>query len=133
MPSSTNNNSKKNKDKNNKNKNKNKVKHAIVPTGKSYIDFLPEEVLYTINLYQHQLTFNDSLNFIKKLRIVLDSEISDSKIPIKKLLKKATDKKLIYIDVGMFDCSHYNNSVDDMNKTIKKEFKTDKIQIHKGL
>ena len=62
----------------------------------------------------------------------MDSEISDSKIPIKKLLKKATDKKLIYIDVGMFDCSHYNNSVDDMNKNIKKEFKTDKIQIHKG-
>ena len=63
----------------------------------------------------------------------MDSEISDSKIPIKKLFKKATDKKLIYIDVGMFDCSHYNNSVDDMNKNIKKEFKTDKIQIHKGL
>ena len=74
--------------KNNKNKNKNKVKHDIIPNGKSYIDFLPEEVLYTINLYQHQLIFNDSLNFIKKLRIVLDSEISDSKIPIKKLLKK---------------------------------------------
>ena len=133
MPSSTNNNLKKNKNKNNKNKNKNKVKLDIVPNGKSYIDFLPEEVLYTINLYQHQLIFNDSLNFIKKLRIVLDSEISDSKIPLKKLLKKATDKKLIYIDVGMFDCSHYNNSVDDMNKSIKKEFKTDKIQIHKGL
>ena len=48
-------------------------------------------------------------------------------------MKKATDKKLIYIDVGMFDCSHYNDTVDDMNKTIKKEFKTDKIQIHKGL
>ena len=65
MPSSTNNNLKKNKNKNNKNKNKNKVKHDIVPRGKSYIDFLPEEVLYTINLYQHQLIFNDSLNFIK--------------------------------------------------------------------
>ena len=89
MPSSTNNNLKKNKNKNNKNKNKNKVKHDIVPNGKSYIDFLPEEVLYTINLYQHQLMFNDSLNFIKKLRIVLDSEISESKIPIKKIIKKS--------------------------------------------
>ena len=33
----------------------------------------------------------------------------------------------------MFDCSHFNNSLDDMNKTIKKEFKTNKIEIHKGL
>ena len=93
MSSSTNNNSKKNKNKNENNKIKNKNK---VPQGKSHIDFLPEDVLYTINLYQHQLLFKDSLNFIKKLRIVLDSEISDSKIPLKRLLKKATDKKLIY-------------------------------------
>ena len=131
MPSLTNNNLRKHNNK--KNKKKNKSKHDTVPMGKSHVDFLPEEILYKINLYQHQLTFNDSLNFIKKMRIVLDSELSDSKIPIKKLLKKATDKKLIYIDVGMFDCSHYNDTVDDMNKTIKKEFKTDKIQIHKGL
>ena len=117
------NNKSKNK-KNNKNKNK-------LPPGKSHIDFLPNDVLYTINLYHHQLIFNDSLNFIKKLKIVLDSEISDFEIPIKRLLTKATDKKLIYIDVGMFDCSHIY-TVDNMNKTIKKEFKTDKIHIHKG-
>ena len=91
MPSSINNNAKKNKNKNKKNHTK--IKNYTVPHGKSYIDFLPTEVLNTINLYHHQLIFKDSLNFIKKLRVVLDSEISDSKIPIKKLLKKATDKK----------------------------------------
>ena len=67
------------------------------PTGKSYMDVLPDNILDKIYYYQHQLNFKDSLDFIKKLRIALDTDMYDSKVPIKKLLTKATDNNLIYI------------------------------------
>lgn len=115
---------------NNKSRNKQKRNNRDnlprdASSNKSYIDYLPEDILHTIHMFQHQLNFKDSLNFIKKLRITLDS---DTKIPLRKLLKKATDRKLIYIDVGEFDCSRFDN-----NTAIMKEFNTNKIQLHQGL
>ena len=93
---------------------RNVVNTSVLPIGNSYIDLLPDNVLTYIYGFKHQLEFIDSINMVSRLKVALDSEMVDTRIPIRKLFKKATDKKQIYIDVLPFD----NTSFGD-KKTIK--------------
>ena len=77
-------------------------KQTNIPFGKSHIDYLPEDVLYHVYHFKHQLEFQPTLAIISKLRIAVDSEIVETRTPIKKLLEKATNKKQLYIDVMPF-------------------------------
>ena len=106
-----------------------KESSSKIPLGKSHIDFLPDDILYNIYKFKHQLEFKPTLDVLSKLKLAVDSEIIDTKIPIKKLLEKATDKKHIYIDVLPF-CSISNQS---KNIEVQREFNTSKIEFHHGL
>ena len=65
------------------------TKQNKIPLGKSHIDYLPEDVLYHVYHFKHQLEFQPTLAIISKLRIAVDSEIVETRIPIKKLLEKS--------------------------------------------
>jgi len=110
------------------NKRLNLTKQMKLPFGKSHIDYLPDDVLYHVYYMKHQLEFKSTLNIISKLRIAVDSEIIETRIPIRKLLETATSRKQIYIDVMPF------NSPDDFTKNskIKEEFNA-KLDIHRGI
>ena len=73
------------------------TKEIKLTLGKSYIDYLPDGVIYSIYYYKHQLEFAPTLNILSKLRLAIDSEIVETRIPIKKLLEKATRRNHIYI------------------------------------
>ena len=53
---------------------------------------------------------------LPKLRIAIDSEIVETRIPIKKLLEIATNRKQIYIDVGPFDTTNTDNKTFKIQK-----------------
>jgi hypothetical protein len=110
-----------------------KTNTSVLPMGKSYIDLLPDEVLTYIYGFKHQLEFIDSINLVSRLKVALDSEIVDTRIPIKKLLQKATDKKQVYIDVLPFDNTSFDDQEDNKDKLLKIGFNPKKIQLHKGL
>ena len=75
------------KDPNNQNRKKHlKLAKGIkLPACKSYIDDLPDGVIHSIYYYKHQLEFAPTLNILSKLRLAIDSEIVETRIPIKKL------------------------------------------------
>ena len=74
------------------------TKEIKLPLGKSYIDYLLDGVIHSIYYYKHQLEFAPTLNILSKLRLAIESEIVDTRIPIKKLLEIATNRKqYIYI------------------------------------
>ena len=103
-------------------------KQTNIPFGKSHIDYLPEDVLYHVYHFKHQLEFQPTLAIVSKLRIAVDSEIVETRTPIKKLLEKATNKKQIYIDVMPFKTP----TTDDKALKVQQEFNTSKIQFHQG-
>jgi hypothetical protein len=109
------------------------VNTSVLPIGKSYIDLLPDDVLTCIYGFKHQLEFIDSVNLVSKLKVALDSEIVDTRIPIKKLLQKATDKKLIYIDALAFDNTAFDNNKHNKDKLFKIGLNPNKIQLHRGM
>ena len=76
------------------------------------MDYLPDGVICSIYYYTHQLEFAPRLNILSKLRTAIDSEIVETRIPIKKLLEIATNRKqiYIYIDVAPFDTSRTDNN-----------------------
>ena len=113
--------------------NKKKNVQTPLPLGRSYIDYLPNDILTDIYKMKHNLEFKDTLNLISRLRVALDYDIAQAHIPIKRLLKKATHKKQIYINVLPFDCSNLDNANNHNKAILKKEFNTDKILVHKGM
>ena len=98
-----------------KKKHLNLTKEIELPFGKSQIDYLPDEVLHAIYYYKHQLEFKSTLHVIAKLRIAIDSEIVETRIP-NKLLETATSRKQIYIDVRPFDTTNTDNKSDQIQK-----------------
>ena len=109
------------------------VNTSVLPSGNSYIDLLPDNVLTSIYGFKHQLEFRDSINMVSRLKVALDSEIVDTRIPIRKLLKKATDKKQIYINVLPFDYTSFDDKKNNKDKLEKMGLNTNKIQLHKGI
>ena len=61
------------------------VNTSVLPSGNSYIDLLPDNVLTYIYGFKHQLEFIDSINMVSRLKVALDSEMVDTRIPIRKL------------------------------------------------
>jgi hypothetical protein len=116
-----------NKTKTSKRKPKSALKDAKTPLGKSHIDYLPEDVMCKIYRFKHQLEFKSTLDFIKKIRIPMDNQLIDTKIPIRVLLQQATNKKQIYINIVRFNRPTSNN-----DHIIQKEFNINKIQYHQG-
>jgi hypothetical protein len=98
------------------------------PVERSYIDYLPDNISERIYYFKHQLEMKPSLNLLTRLRIALDSEIVETRIPIKKLLEVATNKKQIYINGNQFTAPPDDNK----NEIIQNEFNTNKIQYHRG-
>ena len=97
--------------------------------GKSCIDYLPDGVTYSIYYFKHQLEFGPTLNILPKLRIAIDSEIVETRIPIEKLLEIVTNNNHMSIYVAPSDTTeNYNNPY-----KIQKEFNTRKIEFHHGL
>jgi len=92
------------------------------------MDYLPAYVVHSI-YYKHQLEFKPTLHVISKLRIAIDSEIVETRIPIKKLLETTTSRTRIYIDVRPFGTTN----TDNRSYQIQKEFNTSEIQVHNGL
>ena len=88
---------------------------------------MPEGVMYTIYRFKHQLEFKPTLDFILKNRIPMDNQLAETKIPIKKVLQFATNKKQIYIDIVRFNRPTSNN-----DHLIQKQFNANKIQYHQG-
>ena len=58
------------------------IKEIELPFGKLYIDYLPDGVLYSIHYYKHQSEYKPTLNILSKLRLAIDSEIVETRIPI---------------------------------------------------
>jgi len=112
---------------------RNVVNTYVLPIGNSYIDLLPDNVLTYIYGFKHQLEFIDSINLVSRLKVALDSEMVDTRIPIRKLLQKATDKKQVYIDVLPFDNTSFDDKENNKDKLVKIGLNTNKIQLHKGL
>ena len=112
---------------------RNMVNTYVLPIGNSYIDLLPDNVLTYIYGFKHQLEFIDSINLVSRLKVALDSEIVDTRIPIRKLLQKATDKKQVYINVIPFDNTSFDDKENNKDKLVKNGLNTNKIQLHKGL
>ena len=108
-------------------------KQKPLPQGKSRIDFLPDDILLHIYKYKHQLEFQETLKRIAKLKVALDHEIVETKIPIKKLLQKATDRKQIYINVAPFNHDCVNGEGYTNDKHVKQEFNANKVQFHQGM
>ena len=70
---------------NQKKKTLSKVAKCIkLPFGNSYIDCLPDAIVYSIYYYKHQLDFGPTLNIRSKQWIAIDSEIIETRIPIQK-------------------------------------------------
>ena len=65
------------------------TKQIKLPFGKSYIDYLPDDILYHVYYFKHQLEFKSTLHIISKLRIAVDSELVETRIPIKTLLEQS--------------------------------------------
>jgi hypothetical protein len=98
------------------------------PVKHSYIDYLPDIVLERIHYFKHQIEMLPSLHLLTRLRIALDSEIVTTRIPIKKLLEVATNRRQIYISGNQFRAPVDDNK----NAIIQKEFNTNKIEYHRG-
>ena len=75
---------------------------------------------------KHELEFKPTLDILSKLRIAIDREIIETRIPIKKLIEKATNRKQIYIDVNDFIPPTDNSQCEKVGK----ELNTSKIQFH---
>jgi hypothetical protein len=116
-----------NKAKTSKRQSKLPLKKEKTPLGKSHIDYLPEDVMCKIYRFKHQLEFKSTLDYIKKIRIPMDNQLVETKIPIKKILQLATNKKQIYIDIVRF-----NRPISDNAHIIQKQFNTNKIEYHQG-
>lgn len=114
-------------------KNVKTVKQPKLPIGESRIDGLPDDVLTKIYQYKHELEFTATLRMINKLKVALDNEIVDTKIPIKKLLQKATNRKQIYINVLPFNIECVNRNGYSNDTIVKSEFNANKVQFHQGL
>ena len=112
---------------------RNVVNTSVLPIGNSYIDLLPDNVLTYIYGFKHQLEFIDSISLVSRLKVALDSEMVDTRISIRKLLQKATDKKQVYIDVLPFDNTSFDDKENNKDKFVKMGFNTNKIQLHKCL
>ena len=99
-----------------------------LPQGKSYIDLLPDDVLQQIYKMKHQLEFNPTLDILDKLRLAIDCELIEMRLPIRKLLEKINTKKQLYIDVG-----HFTPPKDDNGREIiQNKFNTKKIAYYQG-
>jgi hypothetical protein len=79
------------------------VKKPSLPQGESHIDFLPEDILYKVFKYKHELEFSPSLNIIKKFSHLRPEEALKSRIPLKTLLSPVTNRKLFHIDVEQYE------------------------------
>ena len=99
-----------------------------MPQGRSYIDFLSDDVLQKIYKMKHQLEFNPKLDILDKLKLAVDCELIEMRIPIRKLLEKINTKKQLYIDVG-----HFTPPKGDKGREIiQNKFNTKKIAYYKG-
>ena len=107
-------------------------KQKPLPQGKSRIDFLPDDISFHIYKYKHQLEFQETLKIIAKLKVALDHELVETKIPIKKLLQKATDRKHLYINAAPFNHDCVNGEGYTNDKHVKQEFNANTVQFHKG-
>ena len=63
--------------------NKKKNVQTPLPLGRSYIDYLPNDILTDIYKMKHNLEFKDTLNLISRLRVARDHDIAEAYIPIK--------------------------------------------------
>ena len=76
----------------------------------------------TTEQIQKATQYIDSIYLVSRLKVALDSEIVDTRIPIRKL-KKATDKKQIYINVLPFDYTSFGDKKKTIKTNQKKWFK----------
>jgi hypothetical protein len=104
-------------------------KEPPLPQGKSYIDHLPEDILYKVFKMKHQLEFNPTLDILDKLRLAIDSELIESRVPIRKLLEKTGTRKQLYLDVNNFTTP---NNVKGQ-KLVQEQLNTSKIIFHRSL
>ena len=76
-----------NKTKTSKRKPKSALKEEKKPFGQSHIDYLPGDVMNTLYRFKHQLEFKSTFDFILKIRIPMDSQLVETKIPITKTIR----------------------------------------------
>ena len=103
-----------------------------LPPGRSYIDYLPDDVMINIFKMKHQMEFQPVIKMLSKLQYFKDKTGLECTIPPSKLYKRATTKKGLYISIRGMDHSNFTNESDVNNEHIKKEYRTKKIKIING-
>ncbi len=93
-----------------------------------WIEHLPEDILNKITEMKHQLEFRDTVRDINLFRVVANHEVIDTRMPIRRLLDVASDRKIV--DISLFHFSEtpqhtLNNNADK----VKEEYGLSKIKI----
>ena len=94
----------------------------ITPYGKSYIDLMPEDVLYEIFKTKHSMEFASTLDMINKFKYVHEDEPFKTRIPIKTLLSPVTKRKLFHIDVEQYEGEIEFKATKEMLKSVEKQY-----------
>lgn len=111
---------------------KQRQQQQILDFGKSYFDFLPDNILNLIFNFKHQLEFNPVINELKKVEdIATNNDLVDTNTGVLKLLKPVQSKKRLFVLMIPFKTDEINETI--YNKDVKDKYKTKKISITKSL
>ncbi len=93
-----------------------------------WIEHLPEDILNKIMGMKHQLEFRDTVKDINLFRVVANHEVIDTRMPIRRLLDVASDRKIV--DISLF---HFRETPQDTLQynadKVKEEYGLSKIKI----
>ena len=100
--------------------------------GQSYFDILPDNILYMIYNFKHQLEFNPIINEFKKVEdIAINNNLVDTNTGVLKLLQPIKNKKRLFIVMKPFKTDDVNETI--YNKDVESKYSTKKISITKSL
>ena len=80
-----------------------RCKSNIVPYGASYIDLLPDDIMYELFKTKHSMEDAPTLEMVKKFKCVSDEEPFNTRIPIRTLLSPITRRKMFHIDAEKYE------------------------------
>ena len=93
-----------------------------------WLEHLPDDILDNIMEMKHQLEFRDTVKDINLFRVVANHEVIDMRMPIRKLLNVASDKKIV--DISLF---HFKETPEHTLKhnaeKVKEDYGLSKIKI----
>ena len=93
-----------------------------------WLEHLPEGILDNIMEMKHQLEYRDTVKDINLFRVVADHEIIDTRMPIRRLLDVASDRKIVDISLFHFRETPEHTLQHNADK-VKEDYGLSKIKI----